>query len=334
MKKRKFIFFLLKLFLFLSFKYFKPSKTFAKNKFNTLILFNKNFLNTIFSLNHPENPSRITEILKDLEKNNLNKLIKEISFPKNSIKLDYWIKKIHTSQHIDSLKKKYPVGEKMSRTAVHLCTKGVDKIMLGEVKNIFCLTRPPGHHALNTGKDEGFCFYNHIAITAKYIQEQYKLSKILIVDWDYHHGNSTEFFFYNDPSVLFFSTHDQFAYPGTGSPLRRGIDEGLGFNVNIHLPCGTEDQTIIETFENNLIQKAEDFKPDFILVSAGFDSRENDLLGCFRVTDRGFIELTKIIMNIAKKTCADRILSILEGGYNTKGNSQATIQHIKTLSNF
>jgi len=334
MKKRNFIFFLFKLFFFLSIKYFKPSKTFARNTFNTLILYNKNFLKTIFPANHPENPSRITEILIDLEKNNLKELIKEVSFPKDSTKLDYWIKKIHTFQHIDSLKKEYPIGEKLSKTAVHLCTKGVDKIMSGEVKNIFCLVRPPGHHALNTGKDEGFCFYNHIAITAKYIQEQYKLSKILIVDWDYHHGNSTEFFFYDDPSVLFFSTHDQFAYPGTGSPLRKGMNEGLGFNVNIHLPCGTKDQTIIEIFENNLIKRAKDFNPDFILISAGFDSRENDSLGCFKITDKGFVELTKIIMSIARKTCSNRILSILEGGYNTRGNAQATIQHIRTLSNF
>ena len=201
-------------------------------------------------------------------------------------------------------------------------------------KNIFCAVRPPGHHALNTGKHEGFCFYNHVAISAKYIQNKYKLKKILIIDWDYHHGNSTELFFYKDPSVLFFSTHDANAYPRTGSPDRTGSGKGKGYNVNIHFPCGTTDKKIISTYENILVKKANIFKPDFILISAGFDSRKDDPLGCFDVSDKGFKTLTTIALQIAEKHCNGRILSILEGGYNVVGNAKAAVTHIETLNNF
>ena len=115
-----------------------------------------------------------------------------------------WILKIHTKKHINSLKINDPIAEEVSRYAVKICLTGVDKILQNESKNIFCAVRPPGHHALNTGKEEGFCYYNHIAITARYVQKKYDLKKILIVDWDYHHGNSTEYFFYDDPNILFF----------------------------------------------------------------------------------------------------------------------------------
>ena len=159
------------------------------------------------------------------------------------------------------------------------------------------------------------------------------IKKILIVDWDYHHGNATEHFFYNDPSVLFFSTHDQFAYPGTGSPKRKGNGKGLGFNINVHLPCKTKDEQIIKVFDQILVPKAHKFKPDFILISAGFDSRINDTLGCFDLSDDCFRKLTKILKNLSKLYCDNRILSILEGGYNLTGNAKATIAHINELNN-
>ena len=179
-------------------------------------------------------------------------------------------------------------------------------------KNVFCLVRPPGHHALNTGNIEGFCFYNHIAITAKYLQSSYDVEKILIVDWDYHHGNSTEYFFYEDPSILFFSTHDQFAYPGTGAPNKKGRGKGLGFNHNIHLPCGTNDEDFLRVYKEQLVPIANKFEPEFILISAGFDSRKDDPLGCFNLTDKAFEEVTKLIMNLANKNCEGRIPQFLK----------------------
>ena len=171
-----------------------------------------------------------------------------------------------------------------------------------------------------------------MAIAAKYAQEKYKLKKVLIIDWDYHHGNGTEAAFYDDSSGLFFSTHDQFAYPGTGSPSKKGKGTGKGYNINVHLPCGTSDKMIIEKFKKILVPEAKKFKPDLILISAGFDSKKNDLLGCFDITDSGFIELTKIVMEIAHKFCEDKIVSILEGGYNLEGNAKAVIAHVSALN--
>ena len=306
------------------------SKTF-KNFTNTKVLSSPIFKKHIISNNHPERPERIEFIRKLINNSNLSNIFENYIENKE---VEDWIKLIHSKKHILSLKSKFPLAEKVSHHAVSICLEGVDRIMNKENKNIFCATRPPGHHALNTGKHEGFCFYNHVAITAKYIQKKYKLSRILIVDWDYHHGNSTEFFFYDDPTILFFSTHDQFAYPGTGAPDKLGIGKGKGFNINIHLPCNTSNKQIIDVFKNVLIPKADEFKPDFILISSGFDSRINDLLGCYKVTDEGFVELTKIVKKLANTHCKDRLLSVLEGGYNLEGNAKATIAHVRELNNF
>ena len=281
--------------------------------------------------NHPESPDRLKFLLQLLKEEKIDSLIQNTNLKTN---VDYWTKTIHTQYHIESLRKNFKVGEEASCSAIKSCLQGVDLIMNNNCTNVFCAVRPPGHHALNTGKDEGFCFYNHIAVTAKYIQKKYMLKKILIIDWDYHHGNSTEYFFYNDPTVFFFSTHDERAYPGTGSPKKVGSGKGKGFNVNIHLPCGTKDQSIIKVYKEELVKYANFFKPDFVLISAGFDSKKDDPLGCFDVTNKGFEKLTEISMEIAFKHCGGRILSVLEGGYNVRGNASAAVAHIKKLNNF
>ena len=138
--------------------------------------------------------------------------------------------------------------------------------------------------------------------------------------------------FFTAIPLFFFSTHDQFAYPGTGSPQKTGKGKGKGFNLNIHLRCGSGDEEIVRVFKKKLLPVAEKFKPDFIIISAGFDSRINDKLGCFRITDRGFFELTKIVQSIAENYSKKRLLSVLEGGYNIRGNAKASISHINALN--
>ena len=332
-KKRKFLLFsfFTIFFFFFKIKFFNSLFANFSKRNQTCVLTHGIVLNHLISIDHPEKSERIIELIKLLKRNKLGNLIREINL---KIKEKNWVKTIHSNFHIKSLKSKYPIGEKSSLTAVKGCLQGIDEIMKNGYKNIFCAVRPPGHHALNTGKHEGFCFYNHIAISAKYIQDKYKLRKILIIDWDYHHGNSTELFFYNDPSVLFFSTHDANAYPRTGSPERTGDGKGKGYNVNIHLPCGTTDKKIISTYENILVKKANIFKPDFILISAGFDSRKGDPLGCFDISDKGFKTLTTIALQIAENHCNGKLLSILEGGYNAEGTAKAAVTHIETLNNF
>ena len=332
MKKRKFLLFsfISLLILFLKVKWFNQLFANIIDSNQTKVLTHKILFKHLIAENHPEKPERIINIIHLLRKNKLDSIINEINL---NILEDKWIKTIHSDEHIRSLRKKFPTGEKSSLIATKGCLQGVDIIMSGAKKNIFCAVRPPGHHALNTGKHEGFCFYNHIAITAKYIQKKYNLKRILIVDWDYHHGNSTELFFYDDPSILFFSTHDVNAYPRTGFPSRNGIGKGKGFNINVHLPCGTENKDIIKVFRNLLVDKTNKFEPEFVLISAGFDGRKDDPLGCFNVSDQGFKELTSIVMKIAEKHCNGRVLSILEGGYNIVGNAKAAVAHVQMLNN-
>jgi acetoin utilization deacetylase AcuC-like enzyme len=278
---------------------------------------------------HPETPDRVKFSQVALKESGILEQVTPIKLKEDDV--EQWIKTIHTDAHIASIKQNLPIAHKVAEAAVRGCLAAVDEVAAKRLDNAFCLTRPPGHHALNTGQEEGFCYYNIIAIAARYAQKQYGFKKILIVDWDYHHGNSTEAMFYDDPSVLFFSTHDYFAYPGTGDPDRKGSGEGLGFNINIHLPCGTGDEKILDVYQNSLLPAVEKFEPDMIFVSAGFDSREKDLLGCFNFTDEAYMTLTKMVMQLAEKYCDGRLVSLLEGGYNLKGNASAVTAHMKAL---
>lgn len=304
------------------------SKSVAKPTLKTGLIMDDAFLEHHISANHPESPARYQAIKRHLIANDLIAKTEAISPIADA---EQWLGLIHSQQHIAAIKTQQ---QEMHRNAL-LATAGVlaavDAVCQNQIRNAFCASRPPGHHAKNTGQEEGFCYYNHIAIAAKYAQQQYGRKKILIIDWDYHHGNGTEWAFYSDPSVLYFSTHDMFAYPGTGFPSRVGEGEGTGLNINVHLKCGSNDLDIIKAFEDKLLPAVEQFKPDLILISAGFDSRQDDLLGCFDISDKGFVELTEIVKTLADKHCQGNIISILEGGYNLQGNASAVVEHILAL---
>jgi hypothetical protein len=191
--------------------------------------------------------------------------------------------------------------------------------------------RPPGHHANNTGREEGFCFYSNAAIAARYAQRVHGFERVLILDWDYHHGNATQNAFYDDPTVLFFSTHDWQAYPGTGDPALTGQGDGTGFNINRHLDCGARDLDMLRLWDQALLPAVSRFQPDFIIVSAGFDSRRDDLLGCFDLTDDVFRRMTRTALELADEYAEGRLVSLLEGGYNVEGNALAAAAHLETL---
>jgi acetoin utilization deacetylase AcuC-like enzyme len=236
----------------------------------------------------------------------------------------------HTAEHVEAIRE-IPVTGPLAELAVAGALGAVDAVMAGRVRNAFVAIRPPGHHANNTGAEEGFCYYSNAAITARFAQRVHGLERVAIIDWDYHHGNATQNAFYDDPSVLFYSTHDWAAYPQTGDPSLVGQGDGHGTNINVHLDCGSRDLDMLRVWDEQLEPAIAAFEPDLIIVSAGFDSRRDDLLGCFDVSDDAFRRMTRKAMDFADSFCDGRLVSLLEGGYNIDGLAQATAAHVETL---
>jgi acetoin utilization deacetylase AcuC-like enzyme len=177
----------------------------------------------------------------------------------------------------------------------------------------------------------GFCVLNNVAIAAAYARKHLGIERILIVDWDVHHGNGTQDIFYDDPNVFFFSTHQHPWYPGTGRANETGAGKGTGTTLNCPLPAGSGRTEILSAFENQLVPAMKKFRPELVYISAGFDSREGDPLGHFRLTDRDFSDLTKVVREIANESAQDRIVSILEGGYSIDGLAKGVLAHVTAL---
>lgn len=219
--------------------------------------------------------------------------------------------------------------------AACLSTGGVLKIaeavMKKKISNGFALVRPPGHHA-TPSRSMGFCLFNHVAIAARYLQREYGIGKIAIVDWDVHHGNGTQDIFYADPSVFFFSIHQSPLYPGTGDHNETGCGEAVGTTLNIPIPAGSDDEDYIKVLKNTLKPSLIDFSPDFIIISAGFDAHHLDPLATINLTAAGFADLTDIVVEIARETAGGKIVSVLEGGYSLRGLSESVVAHVERLT--
>ncbi|HXS96353.1 MAG TPA: histone deacetylase [Candidatus Limnocylindrales bacterium] len=207
----------------------------------------------------------------------------------------------------------------------------VDAVMDGRARNAFCVVRPPGHHA-NASRGMGFCLFNNVALAARHAQRKHGAGRVLIVDWDVHHGNGTQDIFYRDPNVFFFSTHQWPLYPGTGRANERGDGPGEDTTMNFPFPAGSGRKEILGAVQTFLTPAMQRFKPDLVLISAGFDSREGDLLGRFTLTDQDFSDLTKAVMEIADATAKGRVVSLLEGGYSLEGLATASVAHVAALS--
>lgn len=223
-----------------------------------------------------------------------------------------------------------PESFKVASLASGGVLEAVDKVMARELDNAFCAIRPPGHHA-ERGKAMGFCLFNNVAIAARYLQLRHALKKILIIDWDVHHGNGTSAMFYSDPTVFYFSIHQYPHYPGTGHKSERGAGDGIGTTMNEHFSSGAGDTEYIDSFNSLLLPTAVEFAPDFILVSAGFDCHKADLLSSMQVTSKGFGELTRILVELAERLCGGRIVSVLEGGYDLNALAESVGYHMKEL---
>ena len=307
----------------------------------TGFFFDDIFLEHIKNSSHIEQAERLTAIIDNLKEKNLYSQLRQIPVTQADIS---HILKIHTQEYILHVQQLCQTGSgyldsdtlvseksyEAALTAAGAVISAIDSVMDGKIQNAFCAVRPPGHHAEND-RAMGFCIFNNIAIGAKYIQSKYNLRRILIIDWDVHHGNGTQHSFYDDPDVFYFSVHQSPFYPGTGSESEKGEGKGLDLTMNFPLPSGSTDEDYLDIFENKLKPAALSFKPDFVLISAGFDSHENDTLGGMKVTENGFSQMTRIVMDIAQKCCNSRLVSVLEGGYNLKALASSVEAHIRVL---
>jgi len=224
-----------------------------------------------------------------------------------------------------------PRSYEVATRAAGLCLHAVDLVMTGATQNAFCVVRPPGHHATPT-QGMGFCLFNNVAVAARYAQQHYGVERVLIADWDVHHGNGTQDIFYADPSVFFFSTHQSPWYPGTGDQNETGTGAGEGTTLNRPFPAGAGRAQILDAFRLDLAPAMDQFRPDLVLISAGFDSRLGDPLGHFRLNDTDFADLTSILLDLAGKYAGGRLISVLEGGYNLSGLTEAVAAHAGALS--
>jgi acetoin utilization deacetylase AcuC-like enzyme len=291
---------------------------------------------------HPEQPARYSAILDRFESTGL---LRELTRLDARSATDDDLALIHTRDYIALTKREAAQGRRQlstgdtglsphsidaARIAAGSVLAATDAVFSGQVRNAFCLVRPPGHHA-SASIGMGFCLYNNIAIGARYAQHRYGAGRVLIADWDVHHGNGTQDIFYSDGSVLFFSTHQSPWYPGTGAASERGQGAGAGKTINCPFPAWTRSGEILGAFREILLPAAREFHPDCIFLSAGFDSRIDDPLGHFLLADSDFAELTRIMTGLAADLSDSRLVSVLEGGYNLNGLALAAEAHVRAL---
>ena len=292
---------------------------------------------------HPERPARMDAVTESLEAAEL--LSKLGSIPRRTA-LDDELMLCHTPEYVQLVKREIAGGARMLSTGdtsvspksldVALEAAGgllnaVDAVVDRQAKNAFCVVRPPGHHA-SPDRGMGFCIFNNIAVAARYAQKKHGIGKVLIADWDVHHGNGTQDTFYRDGSVFFFSTHQSPWYPGTGETGDTGEGQGRGTTFNAPFPAGVGRVEIVGVFRNQLVELAKAFKPDLVMISAGFDSRLGDPLGKFTLDDQDFADLTDIMLEIAEQHAGGRLVSVLEGGYSLTGLGAAAASHVQALA--
>ena len=292
--------------------------------------------------NHPESPSRFDAVLGGLRQAGL---LDRLGRLERRAASEEELLLCHTLEYVQTVREDVASGRGQLSTgdtdvtprsfdvaldAVGGVLNVVDAVCSGEARNGFCAVRPPGHHA-GAARGMGFCVFNNIALAARRAQRRHGLARVLIVDWDVHHGNGTQDLFYGDPSVFFFSTHQWPFYPGTGRADETGEGRGRGATMNFPFAAGAGRKEILGAVQASLTPAMKHFRPELVLISAGFDSRAGDLLGRFTLTDEDFADLTLAVREIAAEHAGGRLMSVLEGGYSKSGLASASAAHVKAL---
>ena len=301
----------------------------------TAIFTSETSLNHKTGSGHPENPERVKAVIENLKKNK-NLIWKKPSKFNNNI-----LTNAHSKEYIENVQKAFPSNslvfldgdtivspgsKEATIDAVGSIISAIDGVEKKEFKNAFCAVRPPGHHA-EKNKAMGFCIYNNVAIGARYLINHYKYQKVAIIDFDVHHGNGTQDIFFDDKKVLYISTHQYPYYPGTGGENEKGKYNNI---FNIPLPAGTNSEEYLDVYEH-VLKKLNEFKPDFILFSAGFDAHKNDPLAQLKLNSKDYYEITKRTLEYSKKFCDGKVVSILEGGYDLNALADSANEHVKAL---
>ena len=289
---------------------------------------------------HPEKIDRVTAIIDNFKKLNNKNLIwkKPLKFKRELLE------NTHNKDYISFVEKSFPEkglsfldgdtiispgSKEATADAVGSIITAIDGVQNKEFHNAFCAVRPPGHHA-ERNKAMGFCVYNNVSVGAQYLLEKYKFNKVVIIDFDVHHGNGTQDIFYDNEKVLYISTHQYPYYPGTGSEKEKGKYNNV---YNIPLPAGTTSEEYLNAYEF-VLKKIKEFKPEFILLSAGFDAHKDDPLAQFQLTSHDFYSLTKRTLELSKLYCDGKVVSILEGGYDLNALQESTEMHVNALLEF
>ena len=301
----------------------------------TGIITTDTYLNHETGQGHPERADRVSVVIENLKKN------KKLIWKKPSKFDTKYLKIAHKSDYIDEVENSFPKkglhfldgdtivspgSRQASSDAVASIITAIDSVQSKEFKNVFCPVRPPGHHA-EKDKAMGFCIYNNVAVGAHYLIEKHKLNKIAIIDFDVHHGNGTQNIFYDNDKVLYLSTHQYPFYPGTGASHEKGKYNNI---FNIPLPSGTNSNEYFDAY-NHLLKKIGEFKPEFVLFSAGFDAHINDPLANFNLKSKDFYEITRRTLETVNKFCNGKVVSILEGGYDLEALAESANEHINAL---
>ena len=289
---------------------------------------------------HPEKIDRVTVVIDNFKKLDNKDLIwkKPSKFDRSLLEIT------HNSDYINFVEKSFPEkglsfldgdtivspGSKDATSdAVGSIITAIDGVQNKDFKNAFCAVRPPGHHA-EKNKAMGFCIYNNVAVGANYLINKYKLKKVAIIDFDVHHGNGTQDIFYDNEKVLYISTHQYPYYPGSGTNDEKGKHNNI---LNIPLPAGTNSEEYLNAYEF-VLKKIKEFKPEFILLSAGFDAHKDDPLAQLQLESKDFYSITKRTLELSKQYCDGKVVSILEGGYDLQALQESTEMHVKALLEF